>query len=343
MDFLSRAGVTTDREPNRGLRSGAHGVPVQPGRDAASSSDPRESPDAPLLCVLPPQDLKPVIDGMDGIKISQGLGLQDFDLIRVIGRGSYAKVLLVRLKKNDQVYAMKVVKKELVHDDEVSLTARTGAAPSATQGRARRGRVARSPVRSCPPPLPSWGRRFRTLPVHGATPTRGQPQPAFLVTRGHSGRAQAGCSPCCTSPPAALLPSRRSAPPGVEGQGLGRVCVPPTPGDAARVAGRFLASGALAFSFAPGCARVPWQQGTHGCQRAVVLLLSGHHRRAPTALAGLLAWGAQMAPNLTCDVSQAGRRPLGPECQAPRGGWRPRRVPGETEAPGGVVCQRPRC
>lgn len=68
-----------------------------------------------------PQDLKPVIDGVDGIKISQGLGLQDFDLIRVIGRGSYAKVLLVRLKKNDQIYAMKVVKKELVHDDEVGV------------------------------------------------------------------------------------------------------------------------------------------------------------------------------------------------------------------------------
>uniref|UniRef100_A0A8C1KJ30 protein kinase C n=1 Tax=Cyprinus carpio TaxID=7962 RepID=A0A8C1KJ30_CYPCA len=53
-----------------------------------------------------------------GIQISQGLGLGDFDLIRVIGRGSYAKVLLVRLKKNEQIYAMKVVKKELVHDDE---------------------------------------------------------------------------------------------------------------------------------------------------------------------------------------------------------------------------------
>uniref|UniRef100_A0A8C4HXF9 protein kinase C n=1 Tax=Dicentrarchus labrax TaxID=13489 RepID=A0A8C4HXF9_DICLA len=53
-------------------------------------------------------------------QLSQGLtlGLGDFDLIRVIGRGSYAKVLLVRLKKNEQVYAMKVVKKELVHDDE---------------------------------------------------------------------------------------------------------------------------------------------------------------------------------------------------------------------------------
>uniref|UniRef100_A0A8C9VA94 protein kinase C n=1 Tax=Scleropages formosus TaxID=113540 RepID=A0A8C9VA94_SCLFO len=64
------------------------------------------------------EDLKTVVDGLDGIKISQGLGLGDFDLIRVIGRGSYAKVLLVRLKKNDQIYAMKVVKKELVHDDE---------------------------------------------------------------------------------------------------------------------------------------------------------------------------------------------------------------------------------
>eukprot|EP00064_Thunnus_orientalis_P010202 superscaffoldBa00001359_g10228 len=66
------------------------------------------------------EDIKAVVDGIDGIKLSQGLalGLGDFDLIRVIGRGSYAKVLLVRLKKNEQVYAMKVVKKELVHDDE---------------------------------------------------------------------------------------------------------------------------------------------------------------------------------------------------------------------------------
>uniref|UniRef100_A0A8C1E9J8 Protein kinase C n=1 Tax=Cyprinus carpio carpio TaxID=630221 RepID=A0A8C1E9J8_CYPCA len=64
------------------------------------------------------EDLKAVVDGIEGIQISQGLGLGDFDLIRVIGRGSYAKVLLVRLKKNEQIYAMKVVKKELVHDDE---------------------------------------------------------------------------------------------------------------------------------------------------------------------------------------------------------------------------------
>ncbi|KAJ3595502.1 hypothetical protein NHX12_004805 [Muraenolepis orangiensis] len=48
----------------------------------------------------------------------RSLGLADFDLLRVIGRGSYAKVLLVRLKKTERIYAMKVVKKELVNDDE---------------------------------------------------------------------------------------------------------------------------------------------------------------------------------------------------------------------------------
>lgn len=44
--------------------------------------------------------------------------LRDFDLLRVIGRGSYAKVLVVELKKTKRIYAMKVIKKELVTDDE---------------------------------------------------------------------------------------------------------------------------------------------------------------------------------------------------------------------------------
>lgn len=44
--------------------------------------------------------------------------INDFDLIRVIGRGSYAKVLMVELKKTKRIYAMKVIKKALVTDDE---------------------------------------------------------------------------------------------------------------------------------------------------------------------------------------------------------------------------------
>lgn len=44
--------------------------------------------------------------------------LDDFELIRVIGRGSYAKVLMVELRKTKRIYAMKVIKKALVTDDE---------------------------------------------------------------------------------------------------------------------------------------------------------------------------------------------------------------------------------
>lgn len=39
---------------------------------------------------------------------SSSYSLDDFDLLKVIGRGSYAKVLLVSLKKTKKLYAMKV-------------------------------------------------------------------------------------------------------------------------------------------------------------------------------------------------------------------------------------------
>ena len=49
-----------------------------------------------------------------------GVVLDDFNILRVIGRGSYAKVLMVEQKRTKRLYAMKVIKKELVNDDEVS-------------------------------------------------------------------------------------------------------------------------------------------------------------------------------------------------------------------------------
>lgn len=39
--------------------------------------------------------------------------LEDFELLRVIGRGSYAKVLMVELKQTKRIYAMKVIKKSM--------------------------------------------------------------------------------------------------------------------------------------------------------------------------------------------------------------------------------------
>ncbi|XP_067946415.1 protein kinase C iota type-like [Watersipora subatra] len=68
-------------------------------------------------------DKEPFIDEQTGHAKAQeadsgAIGLKDFEMLRVIGRGSYAKVLLVEQKSSKRVYAMKVIKKELVNDDE---------------------------------------------------------------------------------------------------------------------------------------------------------------------------------------------------------------------------------
>jgi len=44
----------------------------------------------------------------------QGRSFEDYTALSVIGRGTYAKVLLVRSKQDKQVYAMKVLKKKYI-------------------------------------------------------------------------------------------------------------------------------------------------------------------------------------------------------------------------------------
>ena len=46
------------------------------------------------------------------------ISIDDFDLIRVIGRGNFAKVLMAELKSTGKIYALKVVKKESMLEDE---------------------------------------------------------------------------------------------------------------------------------------------------------------------------------------------------------------------------------
>ena len=58
----------------------------------------------------PPERTNPVFDST--------ITIDDFNILKVIGRGSYAKVLLAEQKKTSKLYAMKVVKKELLTDDE---------------------------------------------------------------------------------------------------------------------------------------------------------------------------------------------------------------------------------
>ena len=44
----------------------------------------------------------------------KGASLEDYKALSVIGRGTYAKVLLVRNKNDKQVYALKVLKKKYI-------------------------------------------------------------------------------------------------------------------------------------------------------------------------------------------------------------------------------------
>ena len=45
---------------------------------------------------------------------SQDIGIEDFQIIKVIGRGSFGKVYLVQKKGDGNVYAMKSLKKDMV-------------------------------------------------------------------------------------------------------------------------------------------------------------------------------------------------------------------------------------
>ena len=72
------------------------------------------------------------IDVSNDMQNSSMINLQDFELLKVIGRGSYAKVFLAEYRprylrhnpNNDnnqtssRLYAMKVIKKSIVNDDE---------------------------------------------------------------------------------------------------------------------------------------------------------------------------------------------------------------------------------
>lgn len=46
------------------------------------------------------------------LEMDSGHTVHDYTMLSVIGKGTYAKVFLVRCKKDNKVYAMKVLKKK---------------------------------------------------------------------------------------------------------------------------------------------------------------------------------------------------------------------------------------
>ncbi|XP_030081957.1 atypical protein kinase C isoform X8 [Drosophila hydei] len=87
-------------------------LPPLPYEAVGGAGDSYEPHEHAHIVVPPPPE-----DSMEPATQRQ-YSLNDFELIRVIGRGSYAKVLMVELRRTRRIYAMKVIKKALVTDDE---------------------------------------------------------------------------------------------------------------------------------------------------------------------------------------------------------------------------------
>jgi serum/glucocorticoid-regulated kinase 2 len=60
-----------------------------------------------------------LIDAAQGkLILDKRINLNDYKIIKTIGRGAFGKVQLVRFKENNQVYAMKTLKKDVLIDQD---------------------------------------------------------------------------------------------------------------------------------------------------------------------------------------------------------------------------------
>lgn len=50
----------------------------------------------------------------DSDYFSDKIGIEDFNIVRVVGRGSFGKVYLLTKKSDSKVYAMKTLKKDMI-------------------------------------------------------------------------------------------------------------------------------------------------------------------------------------------------------------------------------------
>ena len=48
------------------------------------------------------------------VKVTENFGVQDFELLKVVGKGAFGKVFQVKRKGTSEIYAMKVISKDII-------------------------------------------------------------------------------------------------------------------------------------------------------------------------------------------------------------------------------------
>lgn len=80
----------------------------------SNSSGRRSGEKMNMTEVAPPKPVEPDAQDIEIPAEMPKVGLDDFDLLKVLGKGGFGKVMLVRKKNTTEIYAMKVLKKEAV-------------------------------------------------------------------------------------------------------------------------------------------------------------------------------------------------------------------------------------